>query len=116
LITYTSSAPAAPKVRSSEPRYDDIVNPYPTHANYATMMDDHKKVIDNNLLTAVNMIMARFDKLEGKQPMAMRRVLILLLNNLNLACLRIFMIIKVYMQQQIKANRSLQRLKSIRPV
>jgi hypothetical protein len=30
------------------------------------MMDDHKKVIDNNLLTAVNMIMAHFDKLEGK--------------------------------------------------
>jgi hypothetical protein len=30
------------------------------------MMDDHKKVIDNNLLTAVNMIMARFDKLKGK--------------------------------------------------
>jgi hypothetical protein len=30
------------------------------------MKDDHKKVIDNNLLTVVNMIMARFDKLEGK--------------------------------------------------
>jgi hypothetical protein len=30
------------------------------------MMDDHKKVIDNNLLTAISMIMARFDKLEGK--------------------------------------------------
>jgi hypothetical protein len=30
------------------------------------MMDDHKKVIDNNLLAVVNMIMARFDKLEGK--------------------------------------------------
>jgi hypothetical protein len=30
------------------------------------MMDDHKKVIDNNLLTVVNMIMVRFDKLEGK--------------------------------------------------
>jgi hypothetical protein len=30
------------------------------------MMDDHKKVIDNNLLTTVNMIMVRFDKLEGK--------------------------------------------------
>jgi hypothetical protein len=29
-------------------------------------MDDHKKVIDNNLLIVVNMIMARFDKLEGK--------------------------------------------------
>jgi hypothetical protein len=25
-----------------------------------------KKVIDNNLLTTVNMVMARFDKLEGK--------------------------------------------------
>jgi hypothetical protein len=66
LITSTSSAPAAPEVRISEPKYDDIVDPYPTHANYATMMDDHNKVIDNNLLTAVNMIMARFDKLEGK--------------------------------------------------
>jgi hypothetical protein len=29
-------------------------------------MDDHKKVIDNNLLTVVNMIMPRFDKLEEK--------------------------------------------------
>jgi hypothetical protein len=66
LITSTSSAPTAPEVRSSEPKYDDIVDPYPTHANYATMMDDHNKVIDNNLLTTVNMIMARFDKLEGK--------------------------------------------------
>jgi hypothetical protein len=66
LITFTSSAPATPEVRSSEPRYDDIVDPYPTHANYATMMGDHKKVIDNNLLTVVNMIMAHFDKLEGK--------------------------------------------------
>jgi hypothetical protein len=66
LITSTSSAPSTPKVRSSEPKYDDIVDPYPTHANYATMMDDHKKVIDNNLLTAINMIMARFDKLQGK--------------------------------------------------
>jgi hypothetical protein len=53
LITSTSSAPTAPEVRSSEPKYDDIVDPYPTHANYAIMMDDHKKVIDNNLLTAV---------------------------------------------------------------
>jgi hypothetical protein len=66
LITSTSSGPAAPEVRSSEPRYDDIVDPYLTHANYATMMDDHKKVINNNLLTLVNMIMAHFDKLEGK--------------------------------------------------
>jgi hypothetical protein len=66
LITSTSYAPTAPEVRISEPKYDDIVDPYPTHANYATMMDDHKRVIDNNLLSAVSMIMARFDKLEGK--------------------------------------------------
>jgi hypothetical protein len=87
LITSTSSAPAAPEVRISEPKYDDIVNPYPTHANYATMMDDHKRVIDNNLLTAVSMIMARFDKLEGKTTEGNASVLILLLNKLNLACL-----------------------------
>jgi hypothetical protein len=43
LITSTSFAPAAPKVRIPEPKYDDIVDPYPTHVNYATMMDDHKK-------------------------------------------------------------------------
>jgi hypothetical protein len=30
------------------------------------MMDDHKKAIDNNFLVAINKIMARFDKLEGK--------------------------------------------------
>jgi hypothetical protein len=36
------------------------------HAIYATMMDNHKKVIDNNLLAAMDMIMACFDKLEGK--------------------------------------------------
>ena len=30
------------------------------------MMNYHNKVIDNNLLAAVNMIMAHFDKLEGK--------------------------------------------------
>jgi hypothetical protein len=66
LITSTSSAPAAPEVRSFEPRCDGIVDPYPTHANYATMMDDHKKVTNNNLLTTISIIMARFDKLEGK--------------------------------------------------
>jgi hypothetical protein len=58
LITSTSSTPAAPEVRISEPKFDNIVDPYPMHANYSTMMDDHKKVIDNNLLTVVSMIMA----------------------------------------------------------
>jgi len=64
LITSTSSAPAASEVRITEPKYDEDL--YPTHANYATMMKDHKKVIDNNLLATVIMIMAHFDKLEGK--------------------------------------------------
>jgi hypothetical protein len=66
LITSTSFAFVAPEVRTSEPKYDDIVDSYSTHANYASMMDDHKKVIDNNLLTVVSMVMARFNKLEGK--------------------------------------------------
>jgi hypothetical protein len=66
LITSTSSAHAASEVRTTKPKYDDDVDPYPMHANYATMMEDHKKVIDNNLFVAVNMIMAHFDKLEGK--------------------------------------------------
>jgi hypothetical protein len=49
---------------TNKPRYDE--DPYPTHANYAAMMDDHRKVIDNNLFAAINTIMARFDKLEAK--------------------------------------------------
>ncbi|CAD6343257.1 unnamed protein product [Miscanthus lutarioriparius] len=64
FITSTSSAHVASEVRTTEPKYDK--DPYPTHANYATMMDDHKKVIDNNLLAAVNMIMAHIDNLEEK--------------------------------------------------
>jgi hypothetical protein len=113
LITSTSSAP---EVRSSEPRYDDIVDPYPTHANYATMMDDHKKVIDNNLLTAVNMIMACFDKLEGKTTDDNPSGVDFSSKNPEFGMPLNFMTIKVYMQQQIKTNRSLQQLKSIRPV
>jgi hypothetical protein len=66
LITSTSFALVAPEVRTFEPKYNDIVDSYSTHANYASMMDDHKKVIDNNLLTVVSMVMARFNKLEGK--------------------------------------------------
>ena len=64
MITSTSSAPTASEVRISEPKYDEDL--YPTHANSATMMEDHKKVIDNNLLAAVNMIMAHFDNLKEK--------------------------------------------------
>ena len=42
------------------------VDPYLTHANFATMLEDDKKVIGNNLMSDVDMIMPRFDKLEGK--------------------------------------------------
>jgi hypothetical protein len=67
---------------SDKPRFDDS---YPTHANYATTMNDHKKVIDNNLLATVNMIMACFDKLEGKTTDLINQVLRLLFKNLSLA-------------------------------
>jgi len=42
------------------------VDPYLTHANFATMLEDDKKVIGNNLMSDVDMIMPRFDKIEGK--------------------------------------------------
>jgi hypothetical protein len=80
------------------------------------MMDDHKKVIDNNLLTAVNMIMARFDKLEGKTTDDNPSGVDFSSKNPEFGMPLNFMTIKVYMQQQIKTNRSLQQLKSIRPV
>jgi hypothetical protein len=57
-----ASTSATPKVKVDE-KVDD---PYPTHADYAKILQDHKTVNDNNLMTAVNMIMSRFDRLEGK--------------------------------------------------
>jgi hypothetical protein len=110
LITSTTSAPTAPEVRSSEPKYNDIVDPYPT------MMDDHKKVIDDNLLTAVNMIVACFDKLEGETTDGNASGVDSSSKQPEFGMPLNFMIIKVYMQQQIKANQSLRQLKSIRPV
>jgi hypothetical protein len=60
IIASTSSA--APKVKVN----NEVPNPYLSHINYAKMLQDHKTVNDNNVMTAVNMIMSRFDRLEGK--------------------------------------------------
>jgi hypothetical protein len=57
-----ASTSATPKVKVDE-KVDD---PYPTHVDYAKILQNHKTVNDNNLMTAVNMIMSRFDRLEGK--------------------------------------------------
>lgn len=54
IATTSSSLPSNP-----ENKVNVKVDPYPTHANYATMLEDHKKVISNNLMTVVNIIMSR---------------------------------------------------------
>jgi hypothetical protein len=77
------------------------------HANYATMMDDHKKVIDNNLLTTVSMIMARFDKLEGKTTYGNASGVDSSSKHPEFGMPLNVYEIKVYMQQQIKENWSL---------
>ncbi|CAD6337301.1 unnamed protein product [Miscanthus lutarioriparius] len=53
----------APKVKDNKV----VEDPCPTHANYAKMLQDHRIVTDNNLMTVVNMIMSRFDRLEAKK-------------------------------------------------
>jgi len=45
---------------------EEVQDPYPTHSDYANMLQDQRMVIDNSLITAVNMIMSCFDRLEGK--------------------------------------------------
>ena len=59
-------------INRGKPIYDDS---YPQHADYAIMLDGHKKVVDSNLKTMksdlksiASKIMARFDRLEGKEP------------------------------------------------
>ena len=67
------------EVTQSKPIYDDS---YPQHADYAAMLVGHEKVVNANLKTmdtniknmesdlntALSKIMARFDRLEGKEP------------------------------------------------
>jgi hypothetical protein len=45
----------------------EVVDHYPTYANYSKILHDQKVVINNNLIAGINMIMACFDMLEGKR-------------------------------------------------
>jgi hypothetical protein len=49
-------------------KYDDEVNTdsYPTHANFAQILIDERKLHNNNLQHLSNLLQARMDKLEGK--------------------------------------------------
>jgi len=49
-------------------KYDEEVNTdaYPTHANFAQMLIDERKLHSNNLQHLSNLLQARMDKLEGK--------------------------------------------------
>jgi hypothetical protein len=44
-------------------KYDD--DPFPTHDANAKMLQDHRMFTSNNLMIVVNMVMSRFDWLEG---------------------------------------------------
>ena len=46
---------------------EEVEDPFPTHANYAKMLQDHRTVTNNDLMTIVNMIMSCFDRLDGKK-------------------------------------------------
>jgi hypothetical protein len=78
------------------------------------MLQDHKTINDNNLMTAVNMIMSRFDRLEGK------KVDYVDLTAYDSAskkfCVLYSYYDKVFMQRQTKPNWLLQHLKPIRPI
>jgi len=52
----------APEVNINE----EVDDPYPTHADYAKMLHYQRTISDNNLMTVVNMLMTRMDRLEGK--------------------------------------------------
>jgi len=62
----TSTSSGAREKGDGKTKYVEEVNTdsYPTHANFAQMLIDERKLHNNNLLATVNMIMARFDKLE----------------------------------------------------
>jgi hypothetical protein len=57
-----ASISAAPQVKTNE----GVEYPYHTHVDYAKMLQDQRTITDNNLMTTVNMFMARMDRLEGK--------------------------------------------------
>ena len=45
---------------------EEVTYPFHTHTNYAKMLQDQEIVIDNNLMTIVNILMAHFNRPEGK--------------------------------------------------
>ena len=53
---------AAPQVKTNE----EVEDPYHAHVDYAKMLQDQRMISDNNLMTVVNMLMTRMDRLEGK--------------------------------------------------
>ena len=53
----------APEVKFNE----EVEDPYPTHTNYAQMLQDYRTVSDNNLMIVVNMIMSCFGRINGKK-------------------------------------------------
>lgn len=59
----STSTSVAPEVKINE----EVDDPYSTLVNYAKMLQDHITVTDNNLMTAINRIRSRFDRLEGKK-------------------------------------------------
>ena len=74
------------------------------------MLDCYKKVSKNNLLSAFNMLMSRFNKLEGKNVHDLDPFnvdLLRLLSNLNKGCRVTSMTTRTYMHLLIKPNWSL---------
>jgi hypothetical protein len=82
-------------------------DPPPTQADFAKMLDCHKKLSKTNLLSAFNMLTSRFNKLEGKNvhdldPFNVDRLR--LLSNLNKGCHVTSMPTRTYMHLLIKPN------------
>ena len=64
----TSISSGAKEKGDGKAKYDEEVNTdsYPTHANFAKMLIDERKLHHNNLQHLSNLLQARTDKLEGK--------------------------------------------------
>ena len=63
-----SESSGAEEKGNGKAKYDEEVNTdaYPTHANFAQMLIDERKLHSNNLQHLSNLLQARMDKLEGK--------------------------------------------------
>lgn len=53
---------SSPEVKANE----EVTDPYPTHANYASkMLEDERTINTNNLMNLDSMVFACMDKIEG---------------------------------------------------